>query len=462
MRRARRSGTAEARTAKQKTKPVGANQNYLQRALPALSVSASAILWGFHVPFWYVAGALGLVVSGALFLSKRSARPTVVGIDVGHSAIKVVEIDRSANPKILHYGVTPTPTGSVAEGLVRDPELLVAALEKAMTDAGITQNEVVTVMTGQTLVVQHLDFPQMRDAELKNAIADQITQHVPLPADEILYDFKRIPSTREDVARLLLVATQREPVMQLVGTMRDAGLMPTRVDIEPIAAYRAVFGDEPSAKVVQPKRTRGRAQAPAPAAVVPPSADSGAESVVAEAKPLPKIRIIIDLGAGTSNVSIYQDGVLQLQRVLRVAGDDFTKAIAMSLKVQMDEAEALKREHGLTADSQIAFAVAPIADSLFREIRLSLEFFQSRNREVRFEDVILIGGNAKIKELPEQLQDNLTSILEGIMDVSALRVRMAANEKYTGAAGSPEEAAFPVIAVALGLALGEVSSVGSR
>jgi len=452
LRRARRSKAAGSTRPKQAVRIKGSDERYLQRVLPAVSVSASAILWGLNVPYWYSAAAVGLVASGAMYLSKRSSRPTIVGIDVGHSAIKVVEIDRGANPKILHYGVTPTPTGSVVDGVVRDSEALVGALEQAMTDAGITQSEVVTVMTGQTLVIQHLEYPDMKDNEIRNSVADQITQYVPLPADEILYDYLRVPAQREDTARLLLVATQRDPVVSLVQTMRQAGLIPTRVDIEPLAAYRAVFGDDPAA-VVAPRRKPSRAAKPVEEAVSPEQ-----PAVVH----IPTIRIIVDLGAGTSNVSIYQDGVLQLQRVLRVAGEDFTRAIAMSLKVQMEEAEALKREHGLTPDSPISFAVAPIAESLFREIRLSLEFFQSRNREVKFADLILIGGNARIKWLAEQLQDHLTSTLEGIMDISELRVALPANDKFSGEPGSPEEAAFPVIAVALGLALGEVSSVGKH
>lgn len=454
MRRAKRANTAKPTPAKEEAKPKRASggPSIVPRVLPALGISTSAILWGLHVPYWYVAAAAGVVIAAGTYFGGRSVRPTIVGIDVGHSAIKVVEIDRSANPKILHYGVTPTPSGSVADGLVRDPEALVGALEQAMTDAGITQSEVVTVMTGQTLVIQHLEYPDMKDSELRNSVADQITQYVPLPADEILYDYLRVPASREDTTRLLLVATQRDPVVSLVQTMRQAGLIPTRVDIEPLAAYRAVFGDDPAA-VVAPRRRPLRGAKPVEETVSPE------QEIVAH---IPTIRIIVDLGAGTSNVSIYQDGVLQLQRVLRVAGEDFTRAIAMSLKVQMDEAEALKREHGLLAESPISFAVAPIAESLFREIRLSLEFFHSRNREVKFADLVIIGGNARIKGLAEQLQEHLKTSLEGIMDISELRVALPATDRFSGQPGSPEEAAFPVIAVALGLALGEVSSVGKR
>jgi type IV pilus assembly protein PilM len=419
----------------------------------------SAILWGLHIPYFYAAAAAGLVLSATALLSRPSAKPTVVGIDVGHSAIKIVEVDRAANPRILRHGITPTPAGCVAEGVVRNPEALIDVLETAMSDAGITQSEVVTVMTGQNLVIQHLDFPRMRESELRAAVADQITQHVPLPADEILYDYQQLPTEREDLSRLLLVATQREPVVTLVQTMRNAGLVPTRVDIEPLAAYRAVFGDEPSAVVSTPKR-RARRRPPA-RDEAPPQTENGSLEAPRSA---PEIRVIVDLGAGTSNVGIYKEGVLQLQRVLRVAGEDFTRAIAMSLRIPVQEAEQLKREHGLAEDSPISYAVVPVAESLFREIRLSLEFYHSRNRESRFTDLVLIGGNARLKGLPEQLQNHLVSTLEGIADVSGLRVSLPINTRYAGAGGNPEDdqELFPVLAVALGLALGEVSHVAGH
>ena len=409
--------------------------------LPGIGISTSLVLWGLGVEYFYAAAAAGIALAAMLALAARASRPTVLGIDVGHSAIKIVELSRGASPSLLRYAITPTPDGAVADGLVRNHDLLIEGLVAAIADAGIKQAEVVTVMTGQTLVLQHVDFPRMRDGELRSAVADQITSHVPMPAEEILYDYQRVPTARDDVSRVLLVATQREPVVSLVETMHEAGLWPTRVDIEPLAGYRAVFGRQ-----VAPTRAKRGEQA-----------DELTEDS-------PAVRVIADLGAGTSNVSIYQNGVLQLQRVLRVAGDDFTRAISIGMRVDSGDAEALKREHGLLEDSPIQFAIRPVAESLFREIRLALEFYHSRNREAIFGELALIGGNARLKGLVTQLDEHLRSSLQGVVDTDALTVFLPESGGRIEAPGRNEsdEDVFPVLAVALGLALGEVAPVGSR
>lgn len=454
--RSRKGRRAKAEAGKAPRPPQarsGQGSAILSRTLPAIGISASLILWGLDIPYFYAAAAAGIVIAGIAYLSLRSRRPTIVGLDVGHSAIKIVELSRGSNPTMLRYAITPTPLEAVADGVVRNRDALIAGLQDALAQSGIAPGEVITVMTGQTLVLQHLDFPRMREGELRQAVAEQVTAHVPMPAEEILYDYHQSDGGRDDMSRVLLVATQRDPVTTLVETLRDAGLVPTRVDIEPLAAYRAVFPGSRSQAAVkrQPRRAKRGSEA---------LAEEQAATAVQ-----PNVQVIVDLGAGTSNVSIYQDGVLQLQRVLRVAGQDLTKAVSVGMRVPLEEAEQLKREHGLAEDSLISHAIRPVAESLFREVRLSLEFFHSRNREVRFSDVVLIGGNARLRGMAEQLQEHLVSSLDGLMDISALRVYMPSSEgriEGKGPAADGAEDVFPVLAVALGLALGEVDSVGSR
>lgn len=483
--------------------------DFLPRVLPTFGLAAGAVLWGLRIPeFWYAPTA-AVSLALLLALAGRASHSTVVGLDIGHSSIKVAEVTRKGKPTLVRYGIFRTPAGTVADGVIRDEERLSEAIAEALGEAKVAEREVVTVMTGQTLVLQHLDFPRMRDGDLRTIIDQQIGQYVPMPSDEISYDYVRIPGGDGDLMRVMLVATQREPLVRLARTLRQAGLLPTKVDIEPLAAQRAcesgaaeaAWGGGATAR--RGSRTRAGehvartgaevgVDAPAsggtPADPGAPDSGDGAAGTGALASAggagneaavgdvsghgppghgrTTKVTVIADLGAGTSNVSIYQDGVLQLLRVLRVAGNDLTRAIAIGEKVSMEEAEALKREHGLTVDSPISWAMDPTVEQLFREVRLSLEFFHSRNREARFEDLILIGGNAKLKNLPERLQAYLAASLGGVIDTSAMRIGVGGCGGGVGIHPSLSQEKlsedFPVIAVALGLALGEVSALGGR
>jgi len=423
---------------------------FLPRVLPAVGLSAGAILWGLHFDYFYWGGvaAGGLLLALIFGQARRASHSAILGVDIGHSAIKVVEVTRRGGARLLRHAVIPTPPGAVADGVIREPEKVSEALTEGLAGGKFSEREAVSVMTGQTVVVQHLDFPKMRDSDLRTTIGQQIGQYVPMPSDEICYDFFRVPDPRDDVSRVLLVATQRDPVVQLAEVLRKTGLAPIKVDIEPLAAQRAVYGSVPRQERARRPARRRAARA--------------ADDEVAATAEAPRAKIIVDLGAGTSNVSIYQDEILQLQRVLRVAGDDFTRAIAIGQKVSMEEAEELKREHGLTPDSPVSWAVTSTMDNLFRELRLSLEFYHGRNREVQFEEMVLVGGNAKLKALPERLKEYLKSSLEGLIDTSSLVIRVGANPgRLKSSMGQAQlDELFPVLAVAIGLAMGEVAGVG--
>ncbi|HNU98956.1 MAG: cell division protein FtsA [Verrucomicrobia bacterium] len=56
--------------------------------------------------------------------------------------------------------------------------------------------------------------------------------------------------------------------------------------------------------------------------------------------------LVIDLGAGVTEYTVYADGIIKHTGVLAVGGDHVTNDLAYGLKISMSRAEALKIEHG--------------------------------------------------------------------------------------------------------------------
>jgi cell division protein FtsA len=56
--------------------------------------------------------------------------------------------------------------------------------------------------------------------------------------------------------------------------------------------------------------------------------------------------VVIDMGGGTTDFIVYQEGTIQYSGVLAVGGDHITNDIATALKMPMPRAEQLKIEHG--------------------------------------------------------------------------------------------------------------------
>ena len=55
---------------------------------------------------------------------------------------------------------------------------------------------------------------------------------------------------------------------------------------------------------------------------------------------------VLDIGAGTTDISVYQNGSITFSKVLPYAGDYITEIIASALDIQSSDAEAIKKKYG--------------------------------------------------------------------------------------------------------------------
>lgn len=55
---------------------------------------------------------------------------------------------------------------------------------------------------------------------------------------------------------------------------------------------------------------------------------------------------VLDIGGGTSDLAIYEQGAIRYTKVLPIAGNHFTKDLAVGLQATLQDAERIKREHG--------------------------------------------------------------------------------------------------------------------
>ncbi len=127
--------------------------------------------------------------------SKKSK--SSVGLDIGSSLIKVVEVDHSkGEPVLTKYGVIKLPPEAIVEGEMMDQSLVIEGIQECMTKAGITQKEVVTAVSGRAVIVKKVVMDKMNPDDAKEAIFWEAEQHVPFDIDDVCLDFQVL---KEDV-----------------------------------------------------------------------------------------------------------------------------------------------------------------------------------------------------------------------------------------------------------------------
>ncbi len=244
----------------------------------------------------------------------------VLGLDIGSETTAIVElgggrgsIELASCPVVMQ-----TPPDMMQNNVIVDPEAVGTAIKECLRENGIKTNKVVSSVGGQSsLVVRITEVPQMSDAELKEAMQWDVERHIPFPATDIIVDYRPIERPDADAEtpnmEVLLAVAQEDMINAHVEALQAAGLQPLAIDVEPLAASRALVNI---------------------------AAEQMAGQTVA----------IINIGANTTDITIVRDLILSFVRPVPIAGSSLTRAIGQAFIVEEDEAERLKRQYAMLGD----------------------------------------------------------------------------------------------------------------
>ncbi|MGC8833235.1 MAG: type IV pilus biogenesis protein PilM, partial [Armatimonadota bacterium] len=181
-------------------------------------------------------------------LGKSGGGPAL-GLDIGTSMVKAVEVrPGKSGPVVTAIGIMPTPPGMFAGDVISDPKAFGASIKKLLRDSGITVKNVVSAVSGQTsFVLRPIEVPKMTEKELKETMRFEVDRHIPFPASEVVMSYAPLvrwdePPDAQNMTVLLAVG-QQQMIRAHLETILYAGLNPVAIDVEPLAAARALLVD---------------------------------------------------------------------------------------------------------------------------------------------------------------------------------------------------------------------------
>ena len=239
-----------------------------------------------------------------------------IGLDIGSNLIKVAEVRKGGKGiEVVAVDLAPTPQEAFENSVITDPQMLGQAVKALLKKAGIGGGQVVSSVSGQSaVVVRVIDVPQMSGAELAETMKWEVERQVPFNASEVVMDYQPIqrPEGYADGQNMevCLAVAQQDMVDRHVDMLFAAGLKPKAIDVEPLAAGRALLDLDPT------PRAPGHTVA------------------------------VVNIGAANTDIGIFRDKLLAFPRTISIAGDNFTRAIANELHVDLATAEQLKRDVG--------------------------------------------------------------------------------------------------------------------
>lgn len=337
-------------------------------------------------------------------LSRFLPRPApLVGVDVGSSAVKAVELTRpSAGAVAARAGLQPLPPDSVAEGAVADPAAVADALRGLLEAAGIRGRKVALSLPGAAVVVREISLPRMSPAELAGSIGWEAERHIPFELRDVNLDYqvvgRSVDGERRPTLTVLLAAAKKSAVAEYADVAERAGCAPVVADVAAFAlqnAYAAYGGS------------------------------GGGETVA-----------LLNAGAGTINVNVVLDGRSVFTRDAAAGGGAYGDAPTDAPAVSSEPSEPAAPE-----------------ESLLLEIEKTFDFFAANRPSARLDRIVLSGGASRGPELAAAIAGRFDAPVERFdpfRKMTSVHVSAAGGERADVAAAA---------GVATGLAL---RSAGDR
>ncbi len=326
-----------------------------------------------------------------------------VGLDIGTSSVKAVQMRKVGKSFVVEKaGIAEVyPDGDRSAAVDKERELKTQAIIRALEKGNIKAKYAVSALSGESIIVRYIqNMPSMPEEEVKNAVRWAAEEYIPYSIDEVNIDAaiqgQSSAESGEEVD-VLLVSAKKDLVDSHVSLISDAGLTPIIVDLVSFAFVNCYeINYEPSP-----------------------------DDVIA----------LVNIGASTTNINIYQGRTSRFSRDIAVAGDNITTALQNKLGIGFSEAEQLKISVGipaeeprseettspeaslletirgnvdkltreeLEAESTEATAARIIRNSInnvINEIRRSIQFFENQPKGKPVKKLIIGGGTSRMKGL---------------------------------------------------------------
>ena len=346
-----------------------------------------------------------------LFNRSRS----VVGLDIGSSAVKAVELKAAGRGyRVAAFGTEAVPPDSIVDGAIIDGAAVADAIRRVFESKAFKTKEVAASLSGNAVIVKKISLPVMTSAELDESIYWEAEQYIPFDIQDVNLDYQILESGKSEAGgtmEVLLGAAKKEKIADYTGVIAQAGRTPIVVDVDAFAlqnAYELNYGFEPGAVVV-----------------------------------------LLNAGASAININIIAGGQSVFTRDISLGGNAYTEAVQRELNLPFESAELLKK--GVPVDGATFEDVVPVlramTENVLLEVQKTFDFFKATAASERIDRIMLSGGASRVEGFTEALQERFGTAVEMF---DPFRKVALDGKKYSQ---EQRETIAPTAAVAVGLAL---------
>lgn len=317
--------------------------------------------------------AFGLSSFTSLFktdTAKASVKGSIIGVDIGASAIKIVQLKNAKGvPTLETYGelqLGPYEGVEVGRSTHLPSQKTVEALVDILREAGTTGKDVAFALPYSSSFINIVTLPTLDTEQAVSMIPIEARKYIPLSLTQVSLDwFVLSTNETEKSMQVLILATHVETMSKYATVMEGAGLASIAQEVEVFSSIRstATLSDEHIS--------------------------------------------IIDCGASSTKLYIIKKGVIQKTHSVLMSGTEITRSLSTTLKISFDDAEEQKRMFGIQGnpdDPGVQKAVLSVLERGLRELHTVLVRYEEENN-IKIKKIVTSGSGALLKGFTQYVGD---------------------------------------------------------
>jgi type IV pilus assembly protein PilM len=304
-------------------------------------------------------------------MSLFSSSNNYIGVDIGTSSVKMVELGRKANKiELITYGYSESVREGFSDDWLKNPGYVATVIDKIYRQMGGSAEKAVATLPAFSVFSSIINLRNVDKKSLAQAVEWEAKKFIPLPLEEMILDWKIIaslPGKKEDT-NVFLTGSPKKLVKRYVDIFRKTIITLASLETETFSLIRSLLGDDKSTVM------------------------------------------IVEIGAANADICVVKNGIPIVSRSLDMGGMGITKAIASALNIGTLRAEQFKRDLGVSVNiagsTVVPKTIAGSAGAIVEEVRYLINVFQNKNED-KIEKVILSGGSAMLPNLAPFMSEKL-------------------------------------------------------
>ncbi len=345
------------------------------------------------------------------FFSKNKP---LVGLDIGSSSVKAVELTKSKKGfQLTGFAYETLGPDAVVDGAIMDAPVVAETIKRTFTAGKFKPKSVATGVSGHSVIVKRVVVPAATADDVGASIEFDTEQYIPFEISEVNLDYQVVgpgtTPTDDPGMEVVLVAAKKDKIQNHTNVISLAGRSPELVDIDAFALQNAFEANY---------------TAPANATIA-----------------------LLNIGASLMNINITKGGMPLFIRDVSVGGNQYTDILQKELQLSFQEAEDLKL--GKTGGSEAEMVhplLESITDMLIMEVQKTFDFFRETYPSETITQVLISGGTSHMAGLAEKIQETFGYPTEVLNPFKSITLGPKVDAARVTSLG-------PALAVAVGLAL---------